>query len=99
MEARVELPRELIIARVADLKRDIGVLLDTSTQIVVDASGVEDADTAGLQLLLAFTREARSRSIALRWRLGGPALITAARRLGLETELGLLDTELSVPGP
>jgi anti-anti-sigma regulatory factor len=42
-------------------------VLEQKKEIVLDASNVEIVDSAALQLLLVFLREAKARGISIRW--------------------------------
>jgi anti-anti-sigma factor len=55
--------------------------------IAVDLSRIALIDTAGVQLLLAFCREAASRGLALELRGVSPLLATALDVLGLQDSL------------
>ncbi len=57
--------------------------------LTLDGSAVEAVDTAGVQLLVAFLREAGARGITVRWRSASPALRDCASRLGLREALQL----------
>lgn len=50
---------------------------------LLDGSGVVEADTAGLQVLIAVASAARLAGTDLRWSAVSPALLTAAAALGL----------------
>lgn len=57
--------------------------------IVLSAGGVMRADAAGLQLLIAFVRSARTTGVDWSWQAVSPALSDAARLLGVARELDL----------
>ena len=54
-----------------------------------DGSAVQRIDRAGMQLLLAFIRERRAACAAVTWSGASPALLAAARALGLTTAMKL----------
>jgi ABC-type transporter Mla MlaB component len=54
-----------------------------------DGSAVQRIDRAGMQLLLAFIRERRAARAAVTWSGVLPALLAAARSLGLTTAMKL----------
>jgi anti-anti-sigma regulatory factor len=57
--------------------------------VMIDVSGLESVDTAGVQLLLACRREAARRGVQLEYCGESPALTDALQRLGLvEAVLG-----------
>jgi anti-anti-sigma regulatory factor len=57
--------------------------------VVVDGSGVERVDTAGLQLLVALARRQRQAGRRLEWKAASPELRKCGERLGLVEALGL----------
>jgi anti-anti-sigma regulatory factor len=57
--------------------------------VLLRAGDVQRADTAALQLLTAFARDAQLRGVALQWQSPSPAVCRAARLLGLTARLGL----------
>lgn len=83
------------------LKLDAGCTLRDSTDlqftlvaargdpVVVDGSGVERIDTAGLQLLVALVRRQQQAGLGLSWKAASPELLRCGRQLGLIDALGL----------
>lgn len=57
---------ELTIYRAAELKQQVLDAMATGADTVFDLSGVEEIDTAGIQLLLLAQREAAARGGTLR---------------------------------
>jgi ABC-type transporter Mla MlaB component len=57
--------------------------------VVVDGSGVERIDTAGLQLLVALARSQQQKGRRLEWKAASPELMKCGERLGLVDALGL----------
>lgn len=53
----LDLPPDLTVPEVSRIKKEWEMLVAESEHIVVDASNVEQIDTAGMQLLLAYIRE------------------------------------------
>ena len=53
------------------------------------APGSASADTAGMQLLVAFSREAEMRNVEIIWRGASEVLLQSAAGLGLSVLLGL----------
>jgi len=56
---------------------------------VIDATHVERVDTAVLQMLCAFVRDAQASGIVVQWRQSSPALENAARLLNVRACLAL----------
>lgn len=86
-----QLPENLTVANVHGLHEELEALVDQHDHdhIVLLADSVMRADTAGIQLLLAFVRSAKERQIALDWNNPSDKLIAAATVLGLDDALGL----------
>lgn len=78
------LPAQLDIAHAGELKQTLDAALAAKPPVILDAAAVEQVDTAGLQLLLAF-RRAR----AADWRNPSTALCDAAALAGLVDALAL----------
>ncbi len=93
MSSSVEfhLPESLTISQAHALHDDFESLLDKNAyaEIIVHADKVGRADTAGIQLLLAFVRITRERHIDVTWDKPSESLQEAAGILGLSSELGL----------
>jgi ABC-type transporter Mla MlaB component len=79
----------LSVAEAAGLKSRIQKALQKSSTIELNASEVQKADTAGLQLVLALIREVANADGRVVWKNPSKALIDAANLLGLGKELGL----------
>lgn len=77
-----------MIAALADLIVEVRDAA-AAAEVVVDATATEVVDGLGVQLLCALARTVRGRGGALRWEAPGPALIGAARALGVAETLGL----------
>jgi phospholipid transport system transporter-binding protein len=71
------------------LKAQLLERLDQSGNVQIDGGGVEKIDTAGIQLLLAFSRQLGESHRTLAWKAVGPELHRAATQLGLAQALGL----------
>ena len=77
------LPTDLDQSVIADLHpRFLEALAEPA--ITIDGSSVQHADVAGVQLLCALVIAADRRGIPLVWSVVSPALVTAARLLGVE---------------
>jgi phospholipid transport system transporter-binding protein len=89
----IGLPADCRMAAQTALLGDLlGALDAPATQI--DGRAVERVDTAALQLLTLFRREALSRGCAVSWRGASPTLCQAADTLGLA---GALDLPAAMP--
>ncbi len=86
-----QLPQDLTIANAHALHEQLEALVDQKDhdRIVLHASAVARADTAGIQLLLAFVNSAREHSIDLDWDKPSATLVNAANVLGMERALGI----------
>lgn len=87
------LPAQLDIAHAGELKQTLDAALAAKSPLILDAAAVEQVDTAGLQLLLAFQR-----ARAVHWRDAAPALRDAAALAGLSAALAL-EPEACNPNP
>ncbi|HLU62745.1 MAG TPA: STAS domain-containing protein [Gammaproteobacteria bacterium] len=74
--------------------RDVGALhdrlealLESARRVELDGAELERVDTAFLQLLAAFRRDARERGIDVEWRAAAPELRRVTALLGLEDVL------------
>jgi anti-anti-sigma regulatory factor len=85
-DAKVHLESSLEIKDVEDAHRQLSATLARGTAVTVDVSRVGAVDTAGVQLLLAFQREAVNLGVSVAF-CGESAAITHAL-----TVLGLRDT-------
>lgn len=85
--APIALGTTLTIAGVSALKTILSRTLDATTPVELDCSALQVADTAGLQLLLAFLREADSRSVTVTLAGATPELAQTAALLGLMPHL------------
>ena len=63
--------------------------LAKSSTIELKASKVEKADTAGLQLMISLSEEIKKTGGNLIWKNPSPALIKAAKLLGVSQQLKL----------
>ncbi|MGQ0591330.1 MAG: STAS domain-containing protein, partial [Gammaproteobacteria bacterium] len=79
----------LTIQEALGLKQRLGGILSAGGTVHLDGAGVRSADTAGIQLLVAFAREAKMRNVEIIWRGASEVLLQSAARLGLSALLGL----------
>lgn len=87
-EARVDMPADCRIADVSAWHRQLRAALDASA-IVLDGSAVDRIDTAALQVLVAFQRDAQKRGQQVSWAGVSAPLHDAASQLGLAQTLAL----------
>lgn len=80
---------ELRIGNVRTLHATLSEALASGEDITLDASAVQSADTAGLQLLYAFVRDSKRRGQAVTWREPNAVLRRDAGLLDLDAALGL----------
>ena len=78
----ISLGSTLGIREVGDLRARLLAAIDAGP-VVIDASAVEQADSAGLQLLVSLERSLAARGEGVVYSGGSPALYDAARLLGL----------------
>ncbi len=86
---KLELGSKCTIVRAEELHAKMESLLQTGQDIQVDATTVEQCDTAALQLLLAFHFELQKLGRKLHWQAPSEATLNAAKLIGLEEPLGL----------
>jgi anti-anti-sigma regulatory factor len=79
----------LTIQDALGLKQQLDGILSAGGAVHLDGAAVRSADTAGIQLLVAFSREAKMRNVEIIWRDASEVLVQSAARLGLSTLLGL----------
>jgi anti-anti-sigma regulatory factor len=80
---------ELDISGAQDLYDKLQTALGAQGPVVLDATQVERVDTAVLQMLCAFMRDAQASGIVVQWRQPSPALENAARLLNVRACLAL----------
>ncbi|WP_045860423.1 STAS domain-containing protein [Teredinibacter purpureus] len=85
------LPENMTIANIHGLHEEFEALVDKKDcdAVVLVADAVQRADTAGLQLLLAFMRATRERQISVTWDHPSKQLCNAADLLGLGNAIGI----------
>ncbi len=85
-----ELPPYFGIAQVAATKESMQSFLENSTdEIEIEAGDVESIDTAALQLLASFIKEAKSKDKCIKWRLISNKLEDSVKLLAMKEELGI----------
>jgi len=85
----IALDEILDISHVANSYQQMQGWLSTGGDYAIDGKRVEHVDSAGVQLLLAFTRAVRDTGGSIKWQGVSDKLQAAIERLGLVGELGL----------
>lgn len=88
-QTRVALDTALGISEARALYEQLGHVLSYRTPVVFAAEKLERIDSAALQVLAAFCRNARQRGLTVQWHAPSIDLQQAAQRLGLESTLRL----------
>ena len=85
------LPENLTIANIHGLHEEFESIIEQKNcdKIVLQAADVERADTAGIQLLVAFVNASKERKITVGWDNPSEKLCNASGLLGLDGALGL----------
>jgi len=85
-----QLPEDMLADTLATVALQFeAVLMDSPARIEVDAHALEHVDTAGMQLIYAFARDARKEGKSVAWRNASPRFVEAARVLGMLDALSL----------
>ena len=85
----VALDAELRIGNASALQTMLCEALASGGEIVLDATAVQSADSAALQLLYAFVRDSKARGMRVSWLPAQPSLRRDAGLLDLDRPLGL----------
>ncbi len=88
-QATIACGDSLDISGVGELHRQLSKALKGGQAVTLDASQVQRADAAGVQLLAAFCSAARSRGVAVTWRQPSEAFGLSACLLGLDGMLAV----------
>jgi anti-anti-sigma factor len=91
----LKLEGELTIFHAAEAKARLGEELAGAGPLELDLSGVEEVDTAGVQVLLWLKREARNRGASVPFMHHSPAVLEVFDQLNLAGAFG--DTLLIAP--
>jgi len=83
------------ISTVHDLCDSLQQSLASGLPIEIDASAVESADAAAMQLLCAFAREATTSGCSIRWYRPTEVLISTAKLLQVQNLLVLPNDEIT----
>ena len=84
-----QLPAELVINTVSELKDALLDLLSQQTSIELDISSVTRADTASIQLLCSLQKNLAETQHQITWHGKSDALFAAAKTLGVQDFLAL----------
>jgi len=71
------------IAEVEAMHQQLSAILDAGVEISIATKNLSSVDAAGVQLLYAFVKEAKIRSLALTWESVSDVLMETATVLGL----------------
>ncbi len=83
------LPDECDVRTSAAIRELLSAALDTHGAIRLDASAVTRVDTSAVQVLAAFTRDARAAGTEVTWTAVSAPFVHAATLLGASSLLGL----------
>jgi len=79
----------LTIANAESLRTELLALIEGGGDVGIDGSAVEAADTAGMQVLVAFRRALRDGNRKLTWSGCSPVLMDVSGLLGLQEQIGV----------
>ena len=88
-DAIIHLGAQLTLREAVPLRAELLERVDVVDPVGLDASGVQKVDTAGLQVLLAFTDQRRKAGNHVAWTGCSEPLRKAACQLAIEAALGL----------
>lgn len=84
---RLVLEGQLAFGGVSNLKNQLSAALEAGVPVLIDANGVECADTAAVQLLAAFVFYAKKGDLWSGWYQPSEAIRDAASQLNLDQHL------------
>ena len=90
----IKCPDSFTIASVADFHGELSTALETQTEIVLNGTDVDSADTAALQLLCALFMDASAQDINISWEDASQALMDSAKCIGVDETIGLNSTSV-----
>jgi phospholipid transport system transporter-binding protein len=85
----VVLPPRSTVAQALDIHASLRGWIDSGRPLIVDASHVDEIDTAVLQLLIAAIRAVRARGLPFSWQGLSEAVRRAATLIGVSAALEL----------
>jgi len=80
---------DLGIAQVETLHKTWLAMLESASEIKMDAGGLNQVDTAGTQLIYAVIQDAKSRKLDVSWKSASQALRKSSEQLGLSDLMAL----------
>jgi len=83
----LHLPEEISITNVSEWKITLLKVLQSSTEVILDATELCRIDTAGIQLLTVFAAEMKLAGKTMTWQGHSKILSTTASQLGLDKML------------
>ena len=94
-QAIIELEARMTIVQAAELHRTLSGRLAQGKPMVIDGTGVEEIDTAILQLLISLWRTSLERGVACTWKGASDALRRTAALIGVDEMLCFPAAELA----
>jgi len=92
----IVLEGSLGIAEAEAMHQTFSQILDAQVDISIQSEDLSRVDAAGVQLAYAFIKEAKARSVAVKWESVSDALLEAASALGLNDKMGFSATDSAV---
>jgi len=89
VDDRLVLPENLTIGEVGDYHEMLLHYLDRESAVRIDGQALQVIDGAGMQLLLAFVKDAVARSLDVHWIGASSRLLGSARQLGVSKAMQL----------
>ncbi len=88
VSGEITLEGSLTIAEAEAMHLQLSQILNANVDITIEAEALSRVDTAGTQLIYAFVKEAKNRSLSLTWKSQSDALAECAATLGLTEGMG-----------
>ncbi len=88
----------LDISRVSEIRDELRDAVAKGAPILLDAQAAERADTAFVQMLVAFFAFARESNVEAGWQRVSEAVCRAAKQIGLAGQIALSDAEIEALG-
>jgi len=88
MSNAIQIPENLTIQFIDGHFNDLNTKFnDSSDEIVLSASALDNIDTSGLQALLVLVKTAKENGKSITWQEVPDVLTTAAKKIGIDQEL------------
>jgi len=87
----VVLEGSLSIAEAETMHQSMMAVLDANVDISIASEDLSRVDAAGVQLIYAFVKEAKSRSISVEWKSVSDTLLETATVLDLHEKMGFAE--------